>query len=237
MSLFFDLSNVDTSYDDIFSGELHLRWMPWVGVTFTQTPIRTMILGESTYNWEQENGSDYEKVENRINKSDHLRILHQNHALNYTRNSSFVRNIERAIFLKKNPLLEQKQWLWSSVVYHNLVQRHMPTIADRPKYSDYITGWMTFVELAKLMELDQCIVYGLEYNKLCSLADVLNDSNVYFTHIKAKNKVGRSYPRIVNIKLNSKTVKLIFIRHPSSYFSWEKWGQVLKNELELPDTA
>ena len=225
-----DMSNIDASYDEVISNDIRLRWLPWVGKKYPHTDKRTMILGESTYNWEPGN----EEVCNRIDKNDHIRIIHQNHALNYKRKSGFVRNIERAIFNDENPTVVQKQMLWCSVVYHNLVLRHMPAITDRPKYNDYLSGWTVFLDLARLMDLDQCIVYGLERNKIDALIEMLNANQIPYKYNKLKVRIGKSYPKIIYIDLDLKRVKLIFIRHPSSYFSWEKWGLILREEFEIP---
>ena len=225
-----NFDNIDTSYDDLFNNRLDLPWLPWVGKRFSQTDKKTMILGESTYNWDPGN----EEVAKRISKSDHLRIIHQNHALNYNRSSGFVRNIEKAIFYMKAPTVLEKKLLWSSVVYHNLVLRAMRIIDDRPKYNDYLTGWKVFIDMSTLINIEQCIVYGLERNKIDSLIETLKAGQIFYNYRKLKVKIGKSYPRIVDIHLEDKQVKLIFIRHPSSYFSWEKWGGILRNEFQLP---
>lgn len=222
-----DTTEINKEYDDVFINDIKLPWLPWVGINFNKSNPRTIILGESTYNWDSKNP----KVQERISKNNHLRILHQNHAMNPKSKSKFVRNIERAVFQIKNPKAESKQNFWDSVVYHNLVLRHMPTIKSRPKYDDYKMGWEKYLSLIKTLDIKECLVYGLEAEKYNSLIDVLKKQNIAYNYKKLSTKVGRCYPRI--IQLEDISHKILFIRHPSSYFSWTKWGEIIKDHLTI----
>lgn len=225
-------NHLDTRYDDAFEQSGMYPWLPWVGMDFFQSHEKTVILGESTYNWSTF-PEDRERTQERISKNDHLRVLHQNHALNQLSNAKFVRNIERAIFQKKRPEWVGVEKIWRNVVYHNLVLRAMPSLKDRPNYNDYKEGWLAFIELAKELSIDQCIVYGLEHAKLESLFDVLKASNIDYSYLKIKPSIGRSYPKVVEITLNDMTIKMLFVRHPSAFFSWKKWGRVINSELDM----
>lgn len=225
MSLIFDVSNIDASFDHQFENNNVLTWFPWVGKNFINQSKKTLILGESTYNWNPNDST----VQERINRKDHLRLLHQNHALNFNRNSKYVRNIERAIYNTKTPKPETKEHLWSSVVYHNLVLRPMATLKHRPTYNDYKTGWLEVLNLLNDLAIDQCIVYGLEKEKIHSLIEVANNEKIIMQH-KRSLAVGRSRPSVVTLEIKDKKVKLVFIRHPSAFFSWKKWAVVLNSE-------
>ncbi|CAA6808049.1 MAG: Unknown protein [uncultured Sulfurovum sp.] len=224
-----DTTKIDTKYDDSFINELKLPWLPWVGINFHISNPKVIILGESTYNW----NPDDKKIMNRINNNNHLRVLHQNHAINPKSKSRYVRNIERAIFNIKTPLYENKLNLWNSVIYHNLVLRYMPTIKSRPTYKDYIIGWKKYLHLINLLTVDECLVYGLESKKYNALIAVLKENNIEFQYKKLLTKVGRSYPRIIEFRINNLKHKVLFIRHPSSHFSWEKWGEIINENLSL----
>jgi hypothetical protein len=119
---------MDNSFDTQFAARPSLPWWPWIGAGFSRSLRRTMILGESVYDWDPEIGV----AARRYAQVDGLRITHRNHALNPDRDSPYVRNIERAIFLKRYPSEAQVQGLWSSVAYHNLVLRPMRTGKHRP---------------------------------------------------------------------------------------------------------
>lgn len=219
------IGHIDTNFDNYFIEHLKLPWLPWVGINFSDTKIKTLILGESTYNWDLKN----EKVKKSLETDSHLRRLHYNHAINYKRKSKYVRNIERAIFQKKWPSIEDKENLWASVVYHNLVLSPMHTIRHRPDENDYSKGWAVCLDIIEEMQIGQCIVYGLEWKKIKALLDLLKSKDIEYKYTKMEDKVGRYRPKIISI--DSQNVKIIFIRHPSSFFSWQKWGQFLNTQI------
>jgi hypothetical protein len=229
MPLILDASNIDTSYDHLFEERHDLTWLPWIGKKFNAAKKRTLILGESTYNWSPKN----EQVIERIKSKDHLRILHQNHALQINRKSKYVRNIERAIFQSKNPLPADKEMLWSTVAYHNLVLRPMATLKHRPNYNDYSHGWGEVLNLSSILDIDQCLVYGLEKDKIKSLLEIAKRQNIPFEHKKISG-IGKSRSSVITMNISGRPFKFIFIRHPSAFFSWKNWGAFLKNENLLP---
>ncbi len=223
---------IDTSFDYEFERKNIYTWHPWIGKGYSKSKVKTLILGESTYNWAVKS-DNRDKVEGRINQKNHLRIVHKNNAIDFNGKSSYARNIERAIFLKRKPKHSDSGILWSNVAYHNLVLRAMPTKKHRPKYNDYLDGWFTFIELSQLINIEQCIVYGLEKSKISSFKEALGARNIPYTLEEIKVDFGRSYPKIMNVKLNRNNVKILFIRHPSSFFSWRKWGDVLNSKLDI----
>lgn len=241
MTFVVDTNKVDISHDHAFEKLQALKWWPWVGRDFNNAKHKTLILGESTYIWEAKNTGENERkaeearIRERISRNDHLRILHQNHALNFDRPSKYVRNIERAIFQSQAPSSADKDKLWASVVYHNLVLRPMPTLKDRPKETDYKNGWEVMLNLAVLLEIDQCIVYGLEWKKIKALLLILEYQKecgeLTFERQKTTQKIGSSSPCVITIKTNGRSLKILFIRHPSSFFNWKEWGAVIATEM------
>lgn len=223
---------IDTSFDDAFYGSNIYTWLPWVGKTFLASNAKTLILGESTYNWEKDEGRR-EIANERLKNPDHLRIVHKNNAIDFKGKSPYARNIERAILLKRKADKSEALGIWSNVAYHNLVLRAMHTANHRPKYNDYLDGWHCFIELAKTIPFTQCIVYGLESEKIKAFQEALNAAGIEYDYKKIKPGVGKNYPRVMNIDVSGKNIKMLFVRHPSSFFSWKKWGHVLNSELDL----
>ena len=122
------MSFLDRSYDHLFESRASLPWWPWVGRQFAASAVKTMVVGESIYEWE---GEDREVFQKRYARTTGLRETHERHALRFRRNSPYVRNIERAIFATSRPKDEQKLNLWTSVAYHNLVLEPLRKSAQR----------------------------------------------------------------------------------------------------------
>lgn len=214
---------LDKSYDENLQQIPQIKWLPWIGKNFSRSAQKTLIIGESVYNWKPNDLV----TEELINKSDNLRRLHINHALNYKRKSKYVRNIERAIFNHKRPSDEHKKELWSSVVYHNLVLRMMKTKKHRPNYEDYLSGWEVVDNLVSELKADQILVYGLEWAKRKSLIDYAKSKNYQLLPLGKSEKISRSQPRRYILKKEDREITLTMIRHPSSYFSWKKWTSIV----------
>jgi len=244
MTFVVDTTKVDISHDHVFEKNTALKWWPWIGKEFQNSKNKTLILGESTYIWEATKTDEIErkteeaKIRERIDRNDHLRILHQNHALKFDRASKYVRNIERAIFQMKAPSVEDKEKLWAFVSYHNLVLRPMSTLKDRPTEADYGAGWKEMLNLATLLEIDQCIVYGLEWKKINALLLILKSQvasgDLTYTRRKLTKKIGRSSPCVITIETKGRRMNMLFIRHPSAFFNWKTWGAVIATEISSP---
>ncbi|MHA7681578.1 hypothetical protein [Cupriavidus sp. PET2-C1] len=185
-----------------------------------------MVVGESVYNW----GEGFDE---RYKQADGLRETHYRHALNYCRDSPYVRNIERAIYSASEPSEEQKRVLWSTVAYHNLVLQPLKSIKKRPTYAQYQNGWQEFLDLSRLMAIDQAIVYGLEAKKVDALVEAIKLRGASFEQNRLPAKVGRTRPRLVTIADDGRALKLLFIRHPSAFFSWRQWAPVIREHLPL----
>ncbi len=221
--------NLDLRFDAFFKEELALPWLPWVGKHFSTSEHKTMLLGESTYLW-----NDTVELIERAERDDHTRIVHQNHALNFGKGTKYVRNIERAIFNKKHPNDTEKSQLWLSVVYHNLVLTAMNSIKHRPTEKDYELGWDACLPIIEKMGISQVIIYGLERPKITALKSQLNTKGIAHDPKKSPQIDGKRSYTCIDIQYPAHTAKLVFIRHPSAFFSWKKWGAYLQQEISLP---
>jgi hypothetical protein len=218
-----DTNQWDSTFDLALGDIVGINRLPWVGLNYSETFTKTLILGESVYNWKPDEPDFIEE----ISSSQHLRTLHVNHAMNPKRASGYVRNIERALSEKKNLSDDEKRGFWNKVIYHNLVARVMKNKKARPNYNDYLHGWALFERVLGVLSPDQVIVYGLEGKKIEALREHFGEN----VSIERAGKIGSNKPAIANILTSEKEIKLVFIRHPSAFFSWRKWGSFINTEL------
>lgn len=219
---------LDLSYDPHFATRESLPWWPWVGSHYAMSPTKTMVLGESIYEWKD---VDREIFQERYARTTGLRVTHNNHALDFGRNSPYVRNLERAIFAARTPTDEQKRALWTSVVYHNLVLSSLDSIKHRPTQAQFVEGWSEVIDLCGLLRIEQILIYGVGSRH--ALREVARTKGLT-CHIKKGAQVGPCAARVGRIEMGSAHIKLLFIRHPSEYFSWKHWGQVIRENLTFP---
>jgi hypothetical protein len=224
---------IDLTFDQIFESRSKLPWWPWVGRRFSESPVKTMFVGESIYEWNPER----DLFGRRYAKADGLRVTHGNHAMNFARKSAYVRNIERAVFAAASPIKERKQSLWLSIAYHNLVLRPMPSAKHRPRESDYREGGEEVFELCRILSIEQCLVYGLEPAKLRAMKDVSSRLDIPCTVRAVASKIGSNQAKVAIVGDGPSTLRLLFVRHPSAFFSWRKWGPVIRENLDLRQFA
>lgn len=137
---------------------MDLMWLPWVGAAFRSNSEKTLILGESLYDYS--GGDEVKKA--RIASRDSLRHRQIFHGILAKEKTRFLRNFERAVFMTKSPTADQRESLWSGVAFHNLVNRLLPSSKDRPISHDYLNGWKSTLKVIELLGVKKCVVYGLE---------------------------------------------------------------------------
>lgn len=230
---------LDRSFDSSFRA-LELLWLPWVGCGYRDTPVHTIVLGESVYVWKSK---DPEKTEARVRSEESLRDLHLTNGLadKFARGSSkraYLSYFERTVLRKSRVPANERQKLWSDVAYLNLVLRPMKTSKHRPNDRDYADGWPKFLQVAAVLEATRCIVYGLERPKLFALRSLpgltVLDDQAFPAIGKGKNAVK---PRRVRVSFEGREMELFFIRHPSSFYPWRQWSTWLHSlgvDLTVP---
>ncbi len=226
MCIFTKNNNVMTNYlDNSFDEKFNdLHWLPWIGKEYfkAENNIKLLLLGESHYVPEgEEEDPLYDKntwtrefiLKEGINSTDSKKV------------NPLVKNIEKAIYLKENISNEMKLKLWETVVYFNLIQKLLSSRMKRPDGDDIIMGWKVFINVIDIIKPNICIVLGKSsYGTLGHLkANLMNELDVSFNKSNGNN--------CAHIKRNDFETKLLFIRHPSAYFSWERWGRIINNEF------
>jgi hypothetical protein len=220
---------LDKSFDPTFE-TLSLPWLPWVGSSFRNTAIKTIVLGESVY--VPGEVVSYEKTLARITDKDSVRRRHLNIGFADTfkkgnRARRYLANFERAVFLKTRPAPVERQRLWSQVAYFNLVPRAMKNLRQRPTIQDFETGWQQYFQVAGALEAQRCIVYGTEGKKIDAL--LATPGVTVLQSVRLRPEISRVRPLHLRLTHAGREMEFFFIQHPSSYFSWSKWGPVLRN--------
>jgi hypothetical protein len=119
---------------------------------------------------------------------------------------------------------------WNKVVYCNLVQKAMLDSKSRPTLNDFENGANVFCKILLKLKPKACLMAGLSSLNYVYRFSSENDFKV-IENITFGN-VGRSKPRYLKLEHESGyTVDLIFIQHPSKYFSYNAWGNFLLNQF------
>lgn len=230
----------DYSLDKKLENIQTLNWIPWVGTEYinSENP-KILIIGESHYAWEKEE-DDIEPIKYLENKDFSRNFINQRglHFLNKNgiEQTHLVRNTERAIFNTTLVSNNNKLKLWNNSCYYVFIQRHLDSrdSQSRPTEQDYEIGWDCFFNVIEILKPDICLFLGLESSNMLNAFQKNAKDNHYISANISKDvsKINRSFPRYGEIiNKNQKKTKLIFIKHPSSFFSWDKWSPFLEEKI------
>jgi hypothetical protein len=202
-----------------------LNYLPYIGCKVPDLPPdkRLIILGESCYAW-KDNAEEIavDPMHIRKNVYDHMF------------DSGFFTNIVKAVTGYEKITKEQREKFWELTMFHNLVTTPMTNNKQRPSEHDYEKGWNAFWELQKVLRPSACIMLGTDKVKINTFVSALH-TKIHFIDNKELNlqypKIGRYYAKVLDVPMHDEIVKFIFIKHPSSYFIWKNWHDLLKIHL------
>lgn len=220
--------HIDTSFDEKFNTIETLKWLPWVGKNYTDIENKRLLLvAESHYDWGEEGALDD------LEYPEFTRWFISGHTVdNPNSTMNVLRNTERALFYG-NPTNEQKISFWKSNGYFNIVQRILASRQERPNDVDYSIGWDTFFKVISILKPNYCLFCGVEASNFSfNFTKALESNNYKSEGIKWLAMVGNTYSRIANVESeDGYKCKLVFMKHPSSYFSWESWGDFIDEQM------
>jgi hypothetical protein len=222
--------NVDTRFDNEFMGISGLTWFPWVGKDYFSKNVekRLLIIGESHYDWREE-GSKIQLADKAFTRNV---VEQQGLMLSNYKHWRFMRNIEKAFFAEHTTSNEKREILWYSVAFYNFVQRYMETKQSRPSAADYTDAWNVFFQVVQILKPRFCLFLGNEPLKIRDFQKLTSEVISIPTSIELGEKVGRYWLKSAKIEFKTGLLTtLIFIKHPSSYFRWNKWGEVLLEQM------
>ena len=218
----------NTFFDDSFKNITSLKWLPWVGRNYSNQQNRKLLLvAESHYDWGQEGALDD------LDYPEFTRWFIKGHTFdNPNSTMKVLRNTERALF-GGNPSDTQKILFWESTAYFNIVQLILSNINERPNDSDYLIGWETFFCVIDILKPDYCLFCGVEAsNFTLNFNNALQKHNYRSEGIRWCSLIGSTYSRIADLHNESGyQCKLIFMKHPSKYFSWRSWSEFIEEHM------
>ena len=206
-----------THFDDQLVLIPGLTWLPWVGEQYASTGV--LLIGESFYS----DGTGW------LTRNDAVRHLVNNQGLHSEllqfSKSRLFRNVERTLLAKSTSSFAEREKIWTSVGYLNLVQRVMASIKERPTAQDFDNGWRVLLEVASVLRPQVCIRLGIA--GIGRLEHLLAAGKVDWQYTASEF---RKRPLVLHLQRGGCQVKLICINHPSGSFGYQhkKWSQVLQ---------
>lgn len=206
-------------------------WFPHIGLEYHNVPSahRLLLIGESHY----QNANEEEKykdpfITQEIVRNIGNRRVHKSAEIK--RPTQFFVNIHRT-FLPGQKF--EGNNFWNYVSFYNFIQVPMSSKHHRPTKEQWVEGWQNFEEMIRLLQPNACVFLGFE------AANALNTSllnlKLSYRPLAYGESIGRSKTRYTEVTNSfGKAIPMIFIKHPSMFFSPNRWRNVLKSQI--PDT-
>jgi len=224
---------LNENFDEQFKNVPNLKYLPWVGKEYLKgfNNNKILVVAESVYNWEEDAESKKE-VDEIINRNDFARIVAFEHGLYFKAekpslwDSKIARGIERAVFGKVDLSEDEKLCFWTSIVFHEFVQRPMSGRDEKPIKNDFKIGADVLFDIIHILEPNICLFFGTDYQKIKPISDKFGLELEY-----PWDAMNGGQPNAMNVFKHNPNVKtsFIFVKHPSSYFSWEQWHEYIND--------
>ncbi len=206
----------------------NLKWLPYIGDQYMKIDenYKMIVIGESHYH------DNSEQSILKHNNEYYTRIVIKELAIERQYwGTKIFQNFHKTIFT--NDIFSTSKF-WNLVSYYNFIQRPMVTNKSRPDGKDFYESWKPFFEIVKILKPKICLFIGTSAAN--SLSNAIKNSDFKTNGVKWEEKINRAYAKtaIITDKENNE-IKLIFIRHTSQMYSWQKWNlyleKVMNNQL------
>lgn len=195
----------------------HVTFKPWIGENYESGGIfgkKILVLGESHHcGGDSESDAEYANGYSDFT-IDVVKQLLQGVKASWT---PTFRKFERSLVGHETNLKESFE-IWNSVAFYNYIQRALTDSRKAPEYND--KDKTAFFEVLDKYRPDLIIAWGVTrlYDNMPDERWLEND-DIIIDGLKVHN----GYYSLSD----GRHTRIIWIRHPSSFFSWKRWCKVI----------
>jgi hypothetical protein len=216
-------------YDDQLLSLRNLKWLPWIGTNYAQNlpQNKILLIGESHYLGDNPNSKeDYENY-------NMTRLIVKDMAIDGNKGrSDFFPNTYKLLVTDKVYHDNNRHKFWNNVAFYNFIQTPMTNPKIRPQKHEIIEARLNFFDLLATLNPSVCIFLGLKAEQNLNESIKQAGYTVIEPILWKEEQINRCYGRYGIIEIpEEKRVKLIFVRHPSQYFSFGQWNIFLQKYI------
>ncbi len=209
----------DADFDEIALLERY----PWVGINYSSSDCRVLIIGDSHYaidgsgNFSQESYDDF--------KSDKYSTRGIVTCAIEDSNSWSMFNGLHRLFQADG--LDDRISFWSNVAFYNFIQEPMRSINQQPSLEHFAVAWRCLPYIIDIFKPGFCLFIGKRaWMSNSSIKQEGGSCNLYDD---SNCVIDRCIPWLAEITTKKgNKVNAIAIHHTSRYFSHNKWNAYLK---------
>lgn len=218
------MTELNDCFDDALSTYLNdgLQWLPWVGKHYVTREKKLLLVGESHY-------YDAARKEVALDAGFTRLCIDESIYQGWWTNRTYS-NAVRAVVGRE--FVDFKE-VWKNITFFNFIQKVMlkkGEVYERPQADDFRAGWTSFINVVRVLKPDVCVFIGVTASKF--LVEELTRLSVPFTYELDRSVcINGIFPRQAVIKLGEHEVRLFFMKHSGSFFSWQSWHDYLRRFL------
>lgn len=201
-----------------------LKWLPWIGDQFLSVPNdkRLLIVGESHYH-----DSTPQSIQKHNSPIFTREVIEELAIERCYYGTKIFPNLHRALF--RNDEFDSSTF-WNLVSFYNFIQRPMETNNGRPSNKDFNNGWNVFLEIMSILKPKTCLFIGTTAANY--MVNALQQTKYTTESVKWDEWISNASPKtaIIKDKENNET-HIIFIKHTSQFFNWDKWNDYLQTKI------
>lgn len=206
-------ANCSTRYDAVLEKIPGLIHLPWVDMEYDDSSRRILIVGDSHYNSDGDEGMAVYFTRGIINCCIDLKV-------------SESWNMQRNLMTTFGVGEDDAKAFWCSIAFCNIVQEVMPTSDAKPTDEQFINGGRILKEIINIIRPTDCIIVGVRCERQCGIREWEHSGILSKQWGKRINDTDPFYGTYTYP--NGEKIPIVNINHTSQRYRPEQWSEFLK---------
>ena len=217
-----------------------LTWMPWIGEKFTSCSNHIMVLGESHY---LHDGLSCEDIDNDPGYTSEVVREYVVYGKNGGDQWKMYEPIERVLRGVCFDDSTERQDIWNSIAYMNIIQHVLEEKSGGKKWMDFYNGWRIILQVVHIIKPGIIICFSTDkllnrvnFNRLPEFKDNVDYEYTITPNADTNIKIGRdsvASPGGITFTEDGVLIPVVFLRHAARTKGecLEAWQDVLMRTL------
>lgn len=220
----YKMPELNERYDKALSSYLGdgLIWLPWVGKNYDSVARKLLLVGESHY-------YDEARLAVALDSGFTRLCIEESIFQEWWTNRTYTNAVKAVV---GREFVDFKE-VWRNIAFFNFIPKVMlkkGELCERPQANDFRAGWASFVNVVRVLKPDVCVFIGVTASNF--FVDEMTRLSVPFRYeVDRAVCINGIFPRRAVLNLGGHEVRLVFIKHCGSFFSWQVWHDYLRKIL------
>lgn len=174
-------ASFDKEFERLHSAKI-ISFYPWIGSGYTKTERKSVIIGKC-----HQTASDGSGKADR-NTPEYTREIVFNEAIRKTPTAKIYKDTLKMLFPNEGSNYEFRKRFWEHVAFFNLAKEQGKTLVGKEEFE-------AFVEIAKIINPEQCLFYGISLSFKNSTTGKTNEELFNDLGVRVIGKKTETFPK------------------------------------------